>query len=193
MRRTALTTVAALALTPGAALAHDAFGDLGPFYSGLLHPVMAPLQTLLLVAVALLLARQPLASVRRAYPALVLAGAAGLVLHGVWPEVATSMRMGALLTIALGALALWGIALPVALLAALAMAGAALAALSGDAPSATREGLLGALGGVLGIAAFVLLVWGALDLLQARLGRISGAVCAAWLIAIGGMAAVLTG
>lgn len=192
MRRCVLAA-AALALVPQVALAHDAFGDLGPFYAGLLHPVMAPLQTLLLAAVALLLARQPLAGVRVAYPAAVLAAALVIALHGVWPEVSISIRLGALVALALAALALWGRALPRGLLAGLTMAGAALAALSGDAVSATREGLLGALGSVLGIAAFVLLGWGVVDLAQARLGRVAGAVAAAWLIAIGGMAAVLPG
>ncbi|MCA0940231.1 hypothetical protein LCM08_12005 [Salipiger pacificus] len=192
MTRAALAAAALVAM-PQAALAHDAFGDLGPFYAGLLHPVMAPLQMLLLAAVALLLARQALDSVRVAYPALVLAAAAGIVLHGVWPELAPSLRLGALLSVGLGALALWGVSLPGALLAVLAMACTAVAALSGDAPAASRDGLLAALGGILGMAAFVLVGWGVIDLLQARLGRIAGAVASAWLIAIGGMAAVLPG
>ncbi|WP_353475268.1 hypothetical protein PVT71_17110 [Salipiger sp. H15] len=191
MRRLALA--APLALMPRAALAHDAFGDLGPFYAGLLHPVMAPAQTLLLTAVAVLLARQPLGAVRLAYPALVLAGAAAILLHGLRPELAPPLRVTALAALGLGALALWGRALPRALLAGLAMAGGALAALAGDAAVLTREGLPGALGAGLGIAAFVLLAWGLVDLVQARLGRVAGAVAASWLIAVGAMAVVLPG
>ncbi|MBE9639401.1 hypothetical protein [Salipiger mangrovisoli] len=188
-----LALAVALALLPRIALAHEAFGDLGPFYGGLLHPVMAPLQTLVLAALAILLARQPLDGVRAAYPALVLAGAGAIVLHAAMPDLAVPMRLGAAAAVMLGGLALWGVALPRGVLVVLAMTGAALAAVSGDAAALTRAGLLGAVGSILGIAAFVLLVWGLVDILQSRLGRVSGAVAAAWLIAIGAMAAVLPG
>ncbi|SDG47140.1 hypothetical protein [Alloyangia pacifica] len=191
LRRT--LPAAGIALLPGAALAHDAFGDLGPFYGGLLHPVMAPVQTLLLAAVAILLARQPLASVRVAYPAAVLAGASAIVLNGVLPQLAPSVRFGAIAAVATGGLALWGRPLPRSLLLAVVMAVTALAAFAGDPAVPTREGMLAALGAILGIGAFVLLLWGVADMAQSRLGRIAGAVAAAWLIAIGAMAAVLPG
>lgn len=184
---------AAFALLPRMAAAHDAFGDLGPFYAGLLHPVLTPVQGLLLASVAVLLARQPLGAVRIAYPALVLAGVAGLLLHAARPELAVALRPAALSAVVLAALALWGRALPRTVLVPITMAGAGLAALAGDAASASRDGIVGGIGAGLGIAAFVLLLWGLADVLQARLGRVAGAVAAAWVIAIGGMASVLPG
>ena len=81
MRRRAAPALAIGALlAPGPAAAHDAFGDLGPFYVNLLHPLADPAQGLLIAAVAVLLARQPLATVRPAYAALALAGAAAVLL-----------------------------------------------------------------------------------------------------------------
>lgn len=191
LRRT--VPAAGVGLLPGAALAHDAFGDLGPFYGGLLHPVMAPAQTLLLAAVAILLARQPLSEVRVAYLAAVLAGAIAIVLNGVLPQLAPSVRLCAITAVATGALALWGRALPRVLLVAVVITVTALAALAGDPAMPTRNGILAGLGASLGIAAFILLIWGVADVAQSRLGRVAGAVAAAWLIAIGGMAAVLPG
>ena len=68
MRRLALALVAAV--LPGAAAAHDAFGVLCPVYAVLLHSLADPGQTLVLVATGVLLARQPLATVRSTWAAL---------------------------------------------------------------------------------------------------------------------------
>ena len=77
----ALTRQVAIALgafclgaTPG--LAHDAFGDLGPFYASLLHPLADPLQAALIVGTAAFLAGRPLGLTRLAWPVFV--GAASL-------------------------------------------------------------------------------------------------------------------
>ncbi|MCA0998460.1 HupE/UreJ family protein [Alloyangia pacifica] len=182
---------APLLALPGAASAHNAFGDLGPFYAGLLHPLMAPEQTLLLAALAIFLARQPIANVRIALPVLLLASAAAIILHPLWPGTSLPLRVTALSALLLGALALWGAAMPRALVIVLAAATGALAGLAGDPAGLSRQGLLAGLGGLLGIAAFSLLVWGIADIAQAKLGRVAGAVLASWVVAMSAMAAVL--
>jgi hydrogenase/urease accessory protein HupE len=44
-------------IVPSPALAHDAFGDLGPFYASFLHPLADPLQAVLLIGTARLSCR----------------------------------------------------------------------------------------------------------------------------------------
>ena len=54
MRRTGL--LPSCRIVPAPALAHDAFGDLGPFYASLLHPLADPLQAALVIGTAAFLA-----------------------------------------------------------------------------------------------------------------------------------------
>lgn len=176
---------------PGAANAHDAFGDLGPFYQGLLHPLADPAQGLILAAVAVLLARQPLDSARTAFAVLAGAALVAAVLHPILPVPALSVQLAGTMALVTGVAALTGLTLPAVPLAAIGAAVALFAALSGDVPEASREAALTAGGTALGIALFVLLLWGAVDLLQARLGRIAGAVAGSWIAAVGLMAMAL--
>jgi hypothetical protein len=184
--------VLAFGLVPEAALAHDAFGDLGPFFGALLHPLADPAQGLLLAATATLLARQPVAGVRVAY-AVLLAGCLAITLvQALWPMNAPSAQFIGALAAALGLLALWGVALRTGLLAAVAGGAAVLAGLAADGLGGDgRSDLLAALGGMAGTALFVLLLWAALDALQDRLGRVAGAVAASWVAAVGLMVAAL--
>jgi urease accessory protein len=190
LRRPAGIACLAVAL-PGAAQAHDAFGDLGPFYQGLLHPLVDPSQGLALAAVAVLLARQPLAAVRTAFAVLACAALAAALLHPFLPVSVLSVQLAGVLGVAAGLAALSGLAVPVILLAAFGAGVALLAAMAGDTPSGLRASALTAGGTALGITLFVLLLWGAVDLLQSRLGRVAGAVAGSWIAAIGLMVAVL--
>lgn len=178
-------------LLPGPAAAHDAFGDLGPFYANLLHPLADPAQGLLIAAVAILLARQPLASVRPAYAALALAGA-GTVLLGAFVVLdPPSLRATGLLAAALGAAALLGASLR-PLQATLVAAGIAISAgLAVDLPPEPRAAGLAAFGAMLGIALAALLVWGLIDEARRRVGPVAGAVAGSWVAAVGIMAAAL--
>jgi hypothetical protein len=180
-----------LVLVPWPALAHDAFGDLGPFYRGLLHPMADPAQGLLLAATAVLLARQPVDSVRKAFAVLLVCGliAAALHLFIALPPLKTQVVGG--LVAALGLLALAGFSLPVAMTALLAGGAAAVAGLSGDQIDGLRSGLLAAAGMAIGLPVIVLMLWWFLDVLQDRLGRVAGAVAASWVTAVGVMAAAL--
>jgi urease accessory protein len=190
LRRPAGIACLAVAL-PGAAQAHDAFGDLGPFYQGLLHPLVDPSQGLALAAVAVLLARQPLAAVRTAFAVLACAALAAALLHPFLPVSVLSVQLAGVLGVAAGLAALSGLAVPVILLAAFGAGVALLAAMAGDTPSGLRASALTAGGTALGITLFVLLLWGAVDLLQSRFGRVAGAVAGSWIAAIGLMVAVL--
>lgn len=189
MRRPALAAAATLA--PGAASAHDAFGDLGPFYASLLHPLADPAQGLLIASVAVLLARQPLATVRPAYAALVVGGALAVALHGMAALAAPGMRGTGLAVAALGLVAVLGLRLPAVVAAGLAAAVAVAAGLAVDLPPGSRAATLAAAGGAAGIALFALLVWGGVDYASRRLGRTAGAVAGAWIAAIGVMSAAL--
>lgn len=189
MRRFALA--ASLALAPGAASAHDAFGDLGPFYASLLHPLVDPAQGLLVAAAAVLLARQPLASVRPAFAALALCGALAVALHAVTaPPAAPGLRATGIAVAILGALALSGLRLGPAA-AVLAAAAAVVAGLSVDLPPGFRAGALAALGGSAGIALLALFVWGGVDLAARRVHPAASAVAASWVAAIGIMVCAL--
>lgn len=190
MRRFAEVACLAVAL-PRAAQAHDAFGDLGPFYQGVLHPLVDPSQGLVLAAVAVLLARQPLAPARTAFAVLACAALAASVLHPLLSFPPLSAQLAGVLGLAAGLAALSGLTLPVILLAAFGAGVALLAAMAGDTPSGLRATALTAGGTALGITLFVLLLWGVVDLLQSRLGRVAGAVAGSWIAAIGLMVAVL--
>jgi urease accessory protein len=190
-KRLALTALAAL--LPGTASAHAAFGDLGPFYATLLHPLADPSQGLILAATGVLLARQPLASVRPAWAALALAGTATVLLGAFTALPAPGIRFAAVAATALGLVALSGFTLGRWPTVAATTAAAVAAGLAIDLPPGLRAGGLAALGGAVGIALSSLLVWGLVDLLQRRLGRVAGAVAGSWIAAIGVMVAVLPG
>jgi len=183
--------VLALLAVPAPAVAHDAFGDLGPFYQGLLHPLADPAQGLLLVAAAVLLARQPLAAVRPAYAALAAAGLMTLAVGTLISLPAPGLRTQALVALAVALAALVPFRPgPVAIAAVAAVLGG-FAALPLDAGNGVRAVVLGLLGGASGIALATLLFWGAANWADRRISPFASAVAASWVGAIGLMVAVL--
>ena len=191
MTRGRRTPAVLLALTPWPAAAHDAFGDLGPFYANLLHPLADPAQAVLLAGFAVLLARQPLESVRIGYAALAIAGTftvlCALVL-GVSPP---SLLAVGLLATALGVCALPKWRTPRVAIVALGVAVAVLAGLGVERASGLRPGILTVLGAAIGLGVATLLLWASFDLLRRRIGEIACAVAGSWVAAIGIMTAVL--
>ncbi len=183
----------AASILPSAARAHEAFGELGPFYGGLLHPLADPAQGLILVALGVVMARQPRSSVRVAYAAVLVCLVMAVALHPILSVPDPAVPLVGVLVAALGFLAMTGLEFPVVATAAIAGLLAALAGSAGDILDGPRAMALAACGSVLGAALIVLFVWSALDLLQSRLGRIAGAVAGSWLAAIGVMAAALPG
>jgi hypothetical protein len=184
VRRVAL----ALIVLPGPAAAHEAFGDLGPFYQALLHPFADLSQALFLLAAATLLARQPIATVRSAYAAL---AAGGLVALGVGQVVTLPVPDLRVILIAALVVALAGLlgAKPPARVAAV------LAFLAGCFASLPLVGGSGGyqtvLGGAAGIALVTLFLWGAAETADRRLSPFATSVAAAWVAATALMVVVL--
>ena len=191
MKRPALAPAAAVlaAALAGPAAAHDAFGDLGPFYASLLHPLADPAQGLLIAAAAILLTRQPLATVRVAYATMAACGAVAVTVHAA--PLPLGLRATGVAVTLLGLLALSGVRVPPVVATTLAAAAAIAAGLAVDLPAGGRAAILAAIGGSAGIALLALLVWGGVDLATRRLGPIAGAVAGAWIAAIGIMSAAL--
>lgn len=179
------------AAVPGPAMAHDAFGDLGPFYGSLLHPLADPLQAALLVGTAAFLARQPLALTRGALPVFV--GCATLL--------ACALALGASLTVAPMALAfaalLAGLAAllpgtwtPRPIVLGLVVVTGALTGLAPGSPDST--GLQPLLGTLAGIAAFATLSWFTLETAARRLTPLVPQVAGSWVAAVGILVAALS-
>lgn len=181
------TLAASFSLCPGAALAHDAFGDIGPLYSGLLHPLADPAQGLVLVSLAVLLARQPIENVRPAYALLLAFAAMLLALHAATELPNVGAKWSGLVAIVLGLLALSGLRLPLLFLFAIVAIAATMATWAIDQPDGARSRMLAMIGAFLGIASTTLLAWGAIDFAQQKLGPIASAVVSSWIVAIGVM------
>jgi hypothetical protein len=177
-----------VAAAPTPALAHDAFGDLGPFYASLLHPLADPLQAALVAGMAAFLASRPLGTAQVALPVFVVSAALGLGLLGWWLGVVPSPLLPAAAAIVVGLAAmvparwtpLWT-ALP------LAACVGTLAGLAPDWPPQTGA-LQPLVGGLLGIGIFTALGWAGLDALARRLSPIAPAVAGSWVAAIGMLA-----
>lgn len=181
-----------LAALPRPAAAHDAFGDLGPFYAALLHPLADPVQGLFLAAVALLLARQPLGIVRPAYAALAGGGLLVLLVGSV-VTLASPGTLTLLVATILAALAVLVRPRPGAITASvLAILLGGLAAFSFDPVSGGRTAMLTIFGGAASIALFTLFFWGAGDWADRRLSPFATSVAASWVAAIALMTAVVT-
>ncbi len=176
---------------PDAAAAHDAFGDLGPFYANLLHPLADPAQGLLIAAFAVLLARQPVGTVRPAYAALAVAGGAAVLLGAFVALDPLDPRLTGLVATAIGLLALFGIALRPWPAVATAIAIAVVAGLAIDLPPEPRTASLAATGALLGMPLAALIVWGFVDEAIRRVGPTAGAVAGSWIAAVGIMTAAL--
>jgi hypothetical protein len=178
------------ALLPDTAFAHEAFGNLGPFYTHMLHPAVDPSQGVLLVGMGALLARQPVETVRSAYAVFALACALAAVILTVLPLTAPGVRLTAATAVLLGIMTAIGLQLPRWFVAVLCVGVAIIAALSFDAAPSTKS-IQTAAGGALGLALTVLFVWGALDWAGERLHPVAAAVAGSWIAAVGLMVMAL--
>jgi hypothetical protein len=172
-----------LAIVPSPALAHDAFGDLGPFYASLLHPLADPLQAALVAGIAAFLAGRSIATARLALPVFVAGAALGLWFAwrpGVVPvplvPEAAAVLIGLAATLPDRWTPVW-LALPLAALIGM-LAGLA----PGQPDGAPLQPLLG---GFLGIGIFAALGWAGLDALARRLSPVAPAVAGSWVAAMG--------
>jgi hypothetical protein len=185
MRRLGLLVL--LSAVPSPALGHDAFGDLGPFYASLLHPLADPLQGALVIGTVAVLAGRATGTVRVALP--VFLAAAALSLGLAWrPGLLPAPLLPAAVAIAIGLIATvparW--VPPWVVLPLVAVSGALAGLAPGRPDGAALQPLLG---GVLGIGIFATLAWAGLDALARRLSPIAPAVAGSWVAAVG----ILTG
>lgn len=192
MKRATLLLLAAL---PSPAAAHDAFGDLGPFYQAMLHPLADPAQGLLLAATAVFLARLPLSTVRRAFAVLAAAGGITLVVALLVTLPEPSLRAMSLAALVMAAIALlpWRpgqlassfFAATLGVVAALPVAALPVAVGGGGSD------LLVLFGGAAGIALATLFLWALAETADRRLSPLSSSVGAAWIGAIAIMTAAI--
>lgn len=191
MRRSAGALL--LAGWPTSAAAHDAFGDPGPFFRALVHPLADPAQAIVLVAAALLLARQPIATVRPAFAAL-LVGVVAVLAAGVVTDLPVPpARILAAIALAVAGVALAGRRVPGPAVVGLALSVGTAAALPLDNEPDGASALAALAGGAAGIALATLFVWGGADWADRRVSPLASAVAAAWLAAIALMAIALPG
>jgi urease accessory protein len=177
-------------IVPSPALAHDAFGDLGPFYASFLHPLADPLQAVLLIGTAAFLAGRPIDTARVALPVFVAAAALGLWLGwrlALMPPplllAAAAVAVGLSATLPARWKVLWA-ALPI-----VAITGALAGLAPGRPDSAALQPLFG---GFLGIGIFTALAWVGLDALARRLSPIAPAVAGSWVAAFGMLASAFS-
>jgi len=172
-------------LLPTSLHAHDAFGDLGPFYANLLHPLADPLQAALLVGTSAFLATLPLELTRQLLP--VFAGSATLGALAL----ASGVPIAPLPVFAALAVFVIGVAtvLPVTWTPRPAMLTlvAATGVLTGMAPGAPAGGtfLQPFLGTGLGIAALATLAWLGLETAGRRFTPLVPKIAGSWVAAVG--------
>jgi hypothetical protein len=182
MRRLAL----AMILLPGPATAHDAFGDLGPFYASLLHPLADPMQAALVVGTAAFLAGRPHAFVQVALPVFVMAAALSHLVLGRAMDLPAPPLIFAGAAVAAGLAATLPERATRRTVASLALV-AATGALAGLAPDRPPDGaaLQPVLGTILGLAVLTTLAWGALDAARRLVSPLAPPVVGSWVAAVG--------
>ncbi|MEY8838937.1 HupE/UreJ family protein, partial [Cribrihabitans sp. XS_ASV171] len=158
-----------ITMIPQSAVAHDAFGDLGPFYANLLHPVVDPLQAALVIGAAALLARRQVEEVRLALPMFVLA-ASGVYLASIWLAVDISVSgPPALAALVAGLMAMLPQRrVPKSAVAAVLVASGAFTGLAPGRPALEAPVMQASLGTIAGTAVFSMLSWLVLDTLARR-------------------------
>lgn len=174
-----------LVFFPVPARAHDAFGDLGPFYAGFLHPLADPIQATLILATAAFLARRPLAAARLGLPLFI---AMAVLAHGLaaWRSglVAPPLFAAGLAVLCGGAAMLPPRWVPDRAGLVLVAATGLLVGLGADLPESGPV-FQPHLGTGLGISVFVLLAWTTLDAASRQLSPIAPAIAGSWAAAIG--------
>ena len=165
--------------------AHDAFGDLGPFYASLLHPLADPLQAALLVGTASFFATRPLAVARQLLPIFAGTAMLGAIALATGVPITMPPVLAALAVLLVGLAALlpdsW---MPHPMAFGLV---AATGVLTGLAPGATAESAVMQpfLGTAIGIAALATLTWFGLETAGRRFTPLVPQVAGSWVAAIG--------
>lgn len=170
---------------PSPLLAHDAFGDLGPFYSSFLHPLADPLQAALIVGTAAFLAGRPLTTTQWGLPAFVCAATISVLAAATGTLDAVSTVMVALVTV------LVGLASVTPMTWTAKSTSIAIVAITGSILGATPESAASdpvvqtLLGTLTGITVFAVVAWLALDAAGRRLTPLILQIAGSWIAAIG--------
>jgi hypothetical protein len=183
MRMIRITLPAAVA--PAPALAHDAFGDLGPFYASLLHPLADPMQAVLILGAAAFLAGRRIGTVRVALPLFIAAASLSHVALAWRGGILPPPLIVAGAAIAVGCAATlpdrWTRGPTVLILVATT---GALVGLLPDRPPPSGA-LQPILGTIVGVTVLTTLSWAALDALGRRLSWLAPPVAGSWVAAVG--------
>ena len=182
---TMIVHAAILFLTPTKAVAHDAFGDLGPFYGNLLHPLADPLQAAVLVGTAAFLAGRSISAVRKAIPIFIVVASCASVaaFSGLINTPPTIFAGMAALLIGLAATLPQKLVPQPVVYVLVGVTGA----ITGLAPGAPISGLTlqPLLGSVFGIAGLLALWWFTLDIAARQLTHLVPKVVGSWVAAMG--------
>jgi hypothetical protein len=180
----------AAVLAASAARAHDAFGDLGPFYAGVLHPLANPLQGALMVGVAALAAPRSAAGARAVLTGFVTAAVLASLFAAFGLIQAANQPTLAAVSIVVGiAATLPRRVLPSAALMLLGAGAGLIAGAAGDITEPVQPAPLA--GAILGLGLLPLLLWGAIEALHQRVSPWAPAVIGSWVAALGVMLAAL--
>ncbi|WP_170424959.1 hypothetical protein [Ruegeria arenilitoris] len=172
-------------LTPATAFAHDAFGDLGPFYGSMLHPLADPLQAAILIGTAAFLAGRSLTVVRSALPVFLLATTLANVALSAGQLVSPPTWLAGLAAVLAGLAATLPERLSPrpAVYALVAVTGALTGLASGA--SDTGPAIQPLLGSIFGISILAMLAWFAMEAASRRLTRLVPKVVGSWVAAVG--------
>lgn len=185
-RQLAAAAIAGSALClPSPAHAHMASTGLGPFYDGVAHLLISPMDALPIAALALLAGLRGPAWGRDVLLALPAASLAGSVAAAVRVVPSPSPVVAASLTVALGALVAADVLVSRRAAAAVAVVlGLALGAATGPALGAGSAAMLFVAGGATATFVAVALLAGLVVGLQATAARLAVRVAGSWIAAI---------
>ncbi len=174
----------ALCLLAAPVQAHDAFGDLGPFYASILHPLVDPLQAALLVGTAAFLAGRSLALTGMALPVFIGVAAFAALFTALGGMAVAPPLLVAFVAVLAGLAAIlpeaWTPRVPSLIL--VAVTGALTGLAPGPAEGAALQPFLGT---AVGIASLVTLCWFALEAAGQRFTPLVPRVAGSWVAAIG--------
>lgn len=174
-----------VALYPTASLAHDAFGELGPFYASFLHPLADPLQATLLLGISAFLAGRALSFAQIAFPLLVASSSVAALALDAGQAAGLPPLLGPIVAFFVGLAAMVPEAIKPRLVAFTLVA--VTGALAGLAPDVQGEDiiLLRFFGTVFGITVLAVIAWFALDAFARHVTLIAPRVAGSWVAAIG--------
>ena len=181
-----LASPVVLLLGANNAQAHLVNSGFGPFYDGLAHPFVTPVDLLVVIALTLLAGLRGAQCGRRVLFALPLAWLAGMTAATVLPVPAPPLWLGGVFTIAFGALVAADRSLPVNWVTGLAAGAGAVQGFGNGHELVTANGGLLAMTGIL-CALFVIaaLAAGQVATLRAQSARVATRVAGSWIAAIG--------